>query len=151
LRIPSEPILNRQLTSELGRPVVKFEVLPIREGETLRIAFRSSSSTWRQGIWLGVHGELEVAGVRGDQFEVWTDTSPPSLEVRVLGSEDGFLRLYNIWDMGPGHHLESQSATSGMLKEVRRDGAVVYPCNDIGTDPKFDKLVFELSWAATSG
>lgn len=147
LRIPSEPILNMHLTTELGQPVVKFEVLPIREGETLQIVFRSSSSAWRQGIWLGVHGELEVAGARGDQFEIWADTSPPSLEIRVLRSEDGFLRLYNTWDMGPGHHHESQSATSGMLKKVSRDGTVVYRCNDIDIEPKFDKLVFELSRA----
>jgi hypothetical protein len=144
--LPSEPVLNRELTNELGTPVVKFEVIPIAPGETLKVGFKGTSGEWRQGIWLGVDGELEIGGTRADQFEIWTDTAPSSFEVKVLNTHDGLLRLYNIWDSGRGRHRESQSATSGMLKEAM-NGRVVYRANDIGRQPKFDKLVFEVSRA----
>lgn len=142
--LPTEPVLNRELTREFGKPVVKLEVLPIAAGETLKVRFSGTSGGWRQGIWLGVDGELEVAGARGDQFEIWTDTAPPTFDVRVLSTTDGLLRLYNIWDSGRGRRRESQSATSGMLKE-QTDGTTIYRANDIGRQPKFDKLVFELT------
>jgi hypothetical protein len=81
---------------------------------------------------------------RGDQFEVWTDNGPPSFEAKVVRTEDGLLRLYNIWDSGRGHRRESQSETSGMLNEVRNDGTVIYRSSDIGVRPRFDKLVFRV-------
>jgi len=115
----------------------------VSEGETLQFAIAGTSGSWRQGIWLGVHGDLEVAGTRADQFVVWADTAPKSFQVRVAKTEDGLLRFYNVWDSGLGRKMESQSATSGMLVD-EADGVVTYRCNDIGLSPKFDKLVFEL-------
>ena len=144
MRLPSQPVLNDELTAALGKSVIKLEVIPVREGETLRVTFQSTASTWRQGLWLGVNGDLEIDGVRGDQFEVWTDNAPPSFEAKVVRTEDGLLRLYNIWDSGRGRRRESQSATSGMLKEVRNDGAILYRSSDIGVQPRFDKLVFRV-------
>lgn len=144
MRLPSEPVLNRELTAETGRPVVKLEVLPVTAGEVFRVTFKGQSGDWRQGIWMGVDGELEVVGLRADQMELWTDTAPRTFEVKVLRAEDGLLRLYNIWDSGRGRRRESQSATSGMLKEPN-GGSTTYRCNDIGRQPKFDKLIFEVS------
>ena len=120
-----------------------LEVVDVSEGETLEFEIASTSGSWRQGIWLGVHGELEVAGTRGDQFVIWTDTAPKSFQVRVAHTDDGLLRFYNVWDSGRGRKQESQSATSGMLVDAA-GGLVTYRCNDIGLSPKFDKLVFEV-------
>jgi hypothetical protein len=144
MKLPSVPVLNAELTAAVGKPVVKFEIVPISDGKTLKVAFKSVSGDWRQGIWLGVEGELEIAGTRGAQFRLWTDTAPASFDVRVIRTTDGLLRLYNIWDSGRGKRRESQSATSGMLKEEMQ-GLTIYRCNDIGLEPKFDKLVFELN------
>jgi len=144
MKLPSEPVLNRELSSEVGQPVVKLEVIPITDGETLKVTFKGESGEWRQGIWLGVEGELEVAGTRADQLEIWTDTASASFEVKVIRTDDGLLRLCNIWDAGRGRRRESQSETSGMLKE-QKDRTTVYRANDIGRQPKFDKLVFEVS------
>lgn len=144
MSLPSEPVLNLELSAKIGKPVLKLEVLPVHSGETLRITFKGQSGDWRQGLWMGVEGELEIAGVRADQVEVWTDTAPPMFDVKVVRAEDGRLRLYNIWDSGRGRRRESQSATSGMLKE-QSDGSTTYRCNDIGRQPKFDKLVFAVS------
>jgi hypothetical protein len=143
MRIPSKRLLNSELTTEVGRPVVRLEVVDVSEGETLEFAIASTSGSWRQGIWLGVHGELEVAGARGDQLVIWTDTAPKPFQVRVAKTEDGLLRFYNVWDSGHGRLMESQRATSGMLVD-EANGLVTYRCNDIGLSPKFDKLVFEV-------
>lgn len=143
MRLPSEPVLNRRLTTQVGKPVIMLEVIPVDSGETLHVTFKSQSGGWRQGLWMAVDGELEVAGQRADQFEIWTDTAPPTFDVSVLRTADGRLRLYNIWDSGRGQRRESQSATSGMLKETT-SSRTTYRCNDIGVDPNFDKLVFEI-------
>lgn len=144
MTLPARVVLNSELTEQVGEAVVMFEVLPIKDGDTLVITFVSQSSTWRQGIWLGVEGELDVNGVSADQMTIWTDTAPPAVTVKVLRTSDGLLRLYNVWDSGRGYRRESQSATSGMLKE-EKDDAELYRCNDIGRNPTFDKLVFEIS------
>lgn len=143
MALPSEPVLNHELTVETGRPVVMLDVVPVAVGERLRVSFRATSGKWRQGIWLGVDGELDIGGTRADQVEIWTDTAPASFDVVVLKTADGLLRLHNIWDSGRGRHRESQGATSGMLKDAK-EGSTVYRANDIGSQPKFDKLVFEL-------
>ena len=143
MRPPSEVVLNSQLTAELGKPVLKIDVIQVSPGDTFSIAFKSQSGDWRQGIWLAVVGEIEIAGERAAQLTLWTDTAPSQFDVTVLRTEDGLLRLYNLWDSGRGYRRESQSATSGMLKET--SGAVTtYRCNDIGVKPTFDKLVFEV-------
>lgn len=138
--------MNHELTSEIGKPVVMLDVIPVVAGETLRVRFKGTSGKWRQGIWLGVDGELDIGGTRADQVEIWTDTAPRSFDVKVLKTRDGLLRLHNIWDSGRGRRRESQSATSGMLKETRK-GTLLYRANDIGWQPKFDKLIFEVSRA----
>ena len=67
---------------------------------------------------------------------------PPIVDVVVLSSDDGLLRIYNIWDSGRGlGPYESQSATSGMIRETI-DGGFRYRCSAIASDPAFDQLIF---------
>ena len=58
MRLPANQILNRNLTASIGALVVKLEVRPIAPGDHLEIRVVSASSDWRQGIWLGVDGQL---------------------------------------------------------------------------------------------
>jgi len=122
-----------------------IEAIGVRPGQTVTLAFESTNSPWRQGVWLASRGELGIAGTASPQFVLWSDTSPDYVEIEVR-TTDGLLRIYNVWDSG--RHLgpfESQSATSGMVLEAMPDGSRRYSCNDIGTDPDFQKLVFRLS------
>lgn len=141
MRLPSKPLLNETLTKS-DRPVLLMDVVQVTQGQTVRLEFLASASDWRQGVWLGTHGILEVNGAEATQFVFWEDTSPPTSHVHVVAS-DGLLRLCNVWDrvIGLGHH-ESQSVTSGMVKRIREDGSFLYNCNDTGFHPKFDKLTF---------
>jgi hypothetical protein len=143
MRLPNEPVLNEQLTTAVGRPVITFEVIGVSDGDRITVRFIGKSGNWRQGIWIGVAGALEIHGTRADQFEIWADTAPPEFTVDVVRAEDGLMRLYNIWDSGRGRRRESQSATSGMLKEVVGH-RTRYRAHDIGFEPAFDRLIFEL-------
>jgi len=125
-----------------------LDVVEVSEGDELTITFEESNSAWRQGVWVATAGALEANGVRAAQFTLWKDTAPGSVRLRVLAT-DGLLRLYNVWDSGRGiQEHESQSATSGMVIEDQSDGGRLYRCNDIGWEPRFDKLVFRVSTPA---
>lgn len=125
------------------RDVWLIEAVPCRAGDIFTLTFESAAERWRQGVWLATDGVLRVSGQESAQFVLWHDTAPPSVRVDVLKT-DGLLRLYNVWDSGRGRSShESQSATSGMLREAV-EGGYRYRCNDIGNDPSFTSLTFLL-------
>jgi hypothetical protein len=118
--------------------------IPVRPGDALRLTFEHVNSPWRQGVWLATEGLLVVSGQSRDQFVLWADSAPPAVEI-VVDTTDGLLRLYNVWDSGRGlGRFESQRSTSGMIRSERHDGSIEFRCNDIGTSPDFNKLVFAL-------
>ena len=127
------------------RVIWKIDEWSCAPGDQFQIRFLSKQGPWRHGVWLGVEGELEINEVRSAQFVIWEDTSPEQVEVRVVTSRDGMLRLYNVWDSGRqlGDH-ESQSASSGM---VREDVASIvrYRCSSIAKEPDFEDLVFTMT------
>lgn len=144
MKVPSRRWLNRALTHENGRDVVQFEVIETAAGETFRLTFESSTSAWRQGVWLATEGELSVSNIIAAQVVLWSDSAPGTVDVLVRVT-DGLLRFYNVWDSGRGlGPHESLSATSGMLVEEDAAGVRRYRCNDIGLNPTFEKLVFTL-------
>lgn len=58
----------------------------------------------------------------------------------------GSMIFYNVWDSGRGlGPFESQSNTSGMIRENLPLNGYRYRCNDIGQDPKFEKLIFRVA------
>lgn len=144
MSLPSAPVVNSALTSPAGEEVLLLDVVSVGSGAGFTITFEHVASDWRQGVWLGTDGVLEVGGVRSPQVVLWQDIAPASTHVRLLEGS-GELRLYNVWDSGRGiEDHESQSATSGMVVEILERGARRYRCNDIGHDPSFETLVFTL-------
>lgn len=142
--LPDKPVTNASVAGPLGEEVLLLDVIPIEVGSEVVLTFEQVDSPWRQGVWLATDDELEVNGARSSPLVVWQDTAPPTVRVRV-GKSDGMLRYYNLWDSGRGMgEHESQSATSGMLRERGPDGSRRYRCNDIGYESQFDKLVFSL-------
>ena len=137
-------VVSETLSDELGREVVKLEALPISDGQIVRLIFEGGTSPWRQGVWLSTEGMLNANGVQAPQLNLWRDTAPAVVEV-TCESTDGLLRFYNIWHSGRKTGAESQSHTSGMLVEILEDESRRYRCNDIGSSPEFDKLIFRVS------
>jgi hypothetical protein len=111
-KIPSKRTLNSELTEQMGREVVLFEVLPVAPGQTLLLTFEETSAGWRQGVWLGTEGEFKCNGHTSSQVVLWSDTAPRPVEIEIVAT-DGLLRLYNVWDSGRRlGDYESQMATS---------------------------------------
>ena len=125
------------------RTVYKIATVPCSPGDVLRLTFDSVDQRWRHGVWLGVEGRLLVAGTESPQILLWEDTAAPTPEIAVLETSDGLLHLYNVWESGPAKHRQSQSHTSGMLRE-ELPGGWRFRCNDVGTEPDFSALVFTL-------
>lgn len=120
--------------------VVMIDVFEINDGDLLMLTFESTSSPWRQGVWLKTDEYLVINQMQCPSVQLWQDTA--SAEVLIeCHTSDKRLHLYNIWDRGNGH--ESQSWTSGMLVEELPNGRR-YRCNDIGFDTDFAKLIFRI-------
>ncbi|MEQ7011325.1 hypothetical protein ABN028_34680 [Actinopolymorpha sp. B17G11] len=141
MKLPSSCVNQALSTQDV--PVWLIETVECCAGSAFQLVFESAEPRWHQGVWLGVEGQLEVAGQTSPQAVLWRDTAPPSVEIVVRSSEDGLLRLYNVWDSGRGYGRESQAATSGMLRETTTDG-LRYRCSDIRPSPTFEALVFRL-------
>jgi hypothetical protein len=134
-RIISKPFTERGIDG-----IVKWEIVPVADGERMRLVFEAVQSPWRQGVWLKCVGGIEIDGARYGSVTLWSDNSPPEI-IFTCRTSEGRLHLYNIWDAGQGMH--SQAHTSGM-RVAQLDNGWRYQCNDIGFDAAFDKLVFRL-------
>jgi hypothetical protein len=84
------------------------------------------------------------ADAESPEVVLWRHSAPSPTELRVVASTDGLLRLYNVWESSRGRGRESQSHTSGMVREDV-PGGWRYRCNDIGTHPDFTALVFTIT------
>jgi hypothetical protein len=141
--LPKHRIMSKAFGERGRHDVVKIDVLPVREGELLKVTFESVGSPWRQGAWLKTDRGLVVAQQLCVSVELWYDTAPREvlLECRT---NDGCLHLHNVWDRGLGSN--SQAWSSGMLIEELPNGRR-YRCNDIGFDTDFSKLIFRIERA----
>ncbi len=142
-QLPNQRLLNSAFRERGRDDVVKIEVFPIHDRDVLTLTFESSSSPWRQGVWLMTDERLVVNGQESPSFQLWQDSAPNEILIECH-TQNGCLHLYNIWDKGTGH--SSQGYSSGMLVEEIPNGRR-YRCNDLGFDASFDTLVFRLERA----
>jgi hypothetical protein len=140
IKLPDERVFNSAFKERGREDVVKIDVLPIHDGDQLRLVFESKNSPWRQGVWLKTDAHFLVNEHESSSVQIWQDNAPNEVLIECH-TRNGFLHLYNIWDKGSGR--ESQSWTSGMLVEELPNGRR-YRCNDIGFDMSFAKLVFRV-------
>jgi len=133
-------ILSKAFAERGVAGIVKWEVLPVADGEKLCVFFEATNSPWRQGIWMRCDRGIEINGETYPSVNLWSHTAPVPTAFTCRTGE-GKLHLYNTWDDGNGRR--SQSHTSGMRVEELADGWR-YRCNDIGFDAAFDKLVFRI-------
>jgi hypothetical protein len=110
------------------------------------ITFEDAAERWRQGVWLAVDGLLVVNDDELPQVVLWRDSAPRTVTLTVSKTDDGLMRLYNVWDSARGRRMESQSATSGMVRQEIANG-YRYRCNDVGPDRDFSALTFSVTRA----
>jgi hypothetical protein len=146
--LPGESIINKAFRDS-GRPgIVKWDVLPVLDGDRIRLTFESANVDGRHGVWMSTDWGLDVNGVKVPSVDLWADTAPAVIDV-AIHTADGRLHIYNIWDSGTGRN--SQAWTSGMLVEELPGGGRRYRCNDIGLQGKFDSVVFRLERVEVRG
>lgn len=125
--------------NEHGIPdVVKWDAF-LNVNGIVKLTFESSSSKWRQGVWLRADSGLLVKGIQCPSVDLWIDTAPH--EVLCCGKVGEMITVYNIWERE--NRRSSLSHSSGMLVEEIPNGRR-YRCNDIGFTTGFDKIVFRL-------
>ena len=133
-------VLNDAFADKCDHEVVLIDFIPACAGDRFDLTFEEAQSDWRQGVWLGVDGIIEVAGAASVSMQIWTDNAPETTRIKVV-EVNGGLFLYNIWDRG--HGLQSQAHTSGMLiKKI--EGGRRYFCQSINLDPLFDDIQFRI-------
>ncbi len=135
---PGEAQSERLTTAD--QPVWKIDAVPCLPGDSIRLAFESDDGRWRHGVRLMVDGALSVGETTADQLVLGADTAPKDVLVTVEEASDGLLRLDNVWDSGRGRGMESQAATSGMIREDTATGWR-YRCSDVASEPKSNALV----------
>jgi hypothetical protein len=138
--LPSTRVLNSAFKERGRSDVVKIDVLPVKDGEILRLVFEGKNSPWRQGVWMKTDESVVVNKLRCPSVQLWADTAPQVIMVECR-TKDGLLHVYNIWDNGQGSR--SLSWSSGMLVEELPNGRR-YHCNDVGFETDFTKLIFRI-------
>ena len=124
--------LNSMLSTP-SMPVLLIEAIECRDGTAFRLVFESAEPRWRQGVWLAVEGDLEIAGQVTSQAVVWRDTAPRShctkpeahLTIRLrrtvasLPAEGCACRPAGRRPAG-GEGARSQTATLGRASQLSR-------------------------------
>lgn len=149
MKLPGQVLSPSLSTPE--REVLLIEALPCEDGDRFSLTFESAEPRWRQGVWLAVDGELAVADVLSPQLVLWRDSVPSSVDIEVRSAKDRLLSFYNVWDSGRGRRRESQSHSSGMVREGLEGGGFRYRCSDISPAPTYGALVFTLEVVGRSG
>lgn len=141
-KIGCERLINREFAQRGREDVILWDVFPVADGEYLRVIFESISSELRQGLWLRTDQGILINGLSYHSLDLWYDTAPREVVIECHTC-NGYLSVYNIFDLGRSPGRMSQTASSGMLVEELVNGRR-YRCNDVGFDTNFEKLIFRI-------
>ncbi len=63
--------------AERGRPhVIKWEVLPVHDGEVLELTFERVGGNGRHGVWIAAEPWVEVDGQLAPSVDLWQERRP---------------------------------------------------------------------------
>lgn len=141
-----EKIYNNQFKGVEKDTAIQIDVLNIKKEQELVLEFISSNSEYPQGVGLALYegdGYIEINGERAKQMAIWKDTAPKKVKIFCFSTE-GLVSVYNMYNIGVGRSgVRKQMSSCGMLVE-QKDNKIIYRCNDVGFEPKFDSLVFSI-------
>jgi hypothetical protein len=121
---------------------ILYDELKVNKRQKIKVIFESVNSDWRQGISLETNKGIEVKDhLFKKGINLWQDTAPKIVEC-ICYSNNGVLKLWNIWDVGDGV-VESMHNACGMIVEQLPNGRR-YRCNDGYPDDDFDDLIFRI-------
>ncbi len=128
-----------------GRDVRPLLRLAVSEGTRVRIERVAARPDRRQALKLAaVNGLLEANEAVSEVISLWSDTSPPEVELTVLGAQVRRLEVWNAWDLGG---LETAwLGNAGMIVETDEQHLALH-CSDGLGPPSFTDLQIHLSVA----
>lgn len=128
-----------------GREVRPLLRLAVSEGTRVRVKRINARPGRRQALKLAaVDGFLEVDEAVSEVISLWSDTSPASVELTVLGARARRLEVWNAWDLGG---LESAwLGNAGLIVEPSEHHLALH-CSDGLGPPSFTDLQIHLSVA----
>ena len=125
-----------------GRTLQMWDRFPVKNGQTIRVAFECANSDWLQGIGLKVDGGLtERSKDWGRGLAIWEKSSPNGCDLKVRTS-CGHVEVKNLWDRGDGF-VDFWNMGGAMIVESIPRGRR-YLCNDGYPDDDFDDLIFTI-------
>lgn len=133
-----------------GRTVWAIYDLPVAAGRG-RIHFDSVAGERAQGIALASTGSpLEVNGATANDFRLWSDTAPESIEFAVHDrSRLPYFRVWNVWRTRHGAE-DAWTGNFGMWVE-QRGTSYRFHCSDGLGDVDFADLAFRIEFSAIEG
>lgn len=144
-----EKIYNNLFTGVEKDTAIQIDVLSIKKEQELILEFISSNSEYPQGVGFALYegdGYIEVDGQRAKGMGIWEDTVSNKTKI-FCSSTVGLLNVYNMYykyNAGTGRsEVRYQMDSCGMLVE-QKGNKIIYRCNDVGFEPKFDSLVFSI-------
>jgi len=106
----------------------------------------SARSDRRQALKLAaVNGALEVAGASCEIVSLWSDTSPPAVELVVRGPRVRRLEVWNAWDLGG---LETAWLGNAGMIVAPEERHLALHCSDGLGPPSFTDLLVNRSVAS---
>jgi hypothetical protein len=125
-----------------GHLIRMSDLIPITDGQHIRIVFESANSDWRQGVYLSTDGSFEVNGQNVRKAVVlWKDTAPREVLLQVQ-TKQGAFRVKNVWDVGDGVMHSGHNGAAMISEEASSSRR--YKCNDGRADDDFDDLIFTI-------
>ncbi len=129
-----------------GHDVRPLLLLAVADGTKVRVQRMSARSDRRQALKLAaVNGALEVAGASCEIVSLWSDTSPPAVELVVRGPRVRRLEVWNAWDLGG---LETAWLGNAGMIVAPEERHLALHCSDGLGPPSFTDLQVNLSVAS---
>lgn len=129
-----------------GRDVRPLLLLAVADGTKVRVQRMSARSDRRQALKLAaVNGVLEVAGASSEIVSLWSDTSPPAVELVVRGARVRRLEVWNAWDLGG---LETAWLGNAGMIVAPEEHHLALHCSDGLGAPSFTDLQVNLAVAS---
>lgn len=139
-------IINKNFP-DVEEEVVHWEVIKIKQQQTIYLKIISTNSSYLQGIRFAVdvgEGYIEIDNLR--YKEIYFMVNKNNMESIIkCSSDEGLLSVYNIFQKTKELYTRgSQMPYSGMLVQ-KKGNKFIFRCNDTGYKTTFDSLVFEIT------
>jgi hypothetical protein len=146
------PTLKELFTKEKGGPITvdgrqlfSTYVVQVKDGEILKLDFLRSAARPVQGISLTAKRcQLEVSGSAGGGIELWTNSAPKHVELKVVRAKSGAtVDIVNQW-IDEKYGTSRQVNNAAIEIEKQADDTLLLRCSDGVGETDFDDLVFQL-------